>query len=206
MTPPLTLEFKTLDDIETSGKRVLVRADMNCSIDPETKGLTDISRIRALRPTLHDLSDSSDHYGVHTNCGVPNKMFYLLSEGGTFNGTTVTGIGIENAINIMYYTNRNRWPSNCSFYRARLETEYAALKLESDLGEFAIPTIRAWGAVGVKDTTCFYIPGDCDGDGNAGTVADYKYIRAYIQGQPVPSIPDSCETPDTSVMLYVSWM
>ncbi|MGQ4910635.1 MAG: phosphoglycerate kinase [Candidatus Thorarchaeota archaeon] len=54
----MTLEFKTLDDVETSGKRVLVRADMNCSIDPDTKELTDISRIRALSPTLHDLSDS----------------------------------------------------------------------------------------------------------------------------------------------------
>ena len=30
--------------------------------------------------------------GVHTNCGVGNKTFYLASQGGTFNGQTITGI------------------------------------------------------------------------------------------------------------------
>ena len=33
-----------------------------------------------------------DEDGVHTNSGVGNKTFYLISQGGTFNGQTITGI------------------------------------------------------------------------------------------------------------------
>ncbi|KXH71614.1 MAG: hypothetical protein AM326_11635 [Candidatus Thorarchaeota archaeon SMTZ-45] len=50
--------FKTLDDIDYVGKRVLIRVDMNCSVDPETKQITDISRIEAIRETLEELSKS----------------------------------------------------------------------------------------------------------------------------------------------------
>ena len=33
-----------------------------------------------------------DEDGVHSNSGVGNKTFYLASQGGTFNGQTITGI------------------------------------------------------------------------------------------------------------------
>jgi len=52
------LGFKTLDDIDYIGKRVLLRVDMNCSVDPKTKRITDFSRIEAVRPTLEELSKS----------------------------------------------------------------------------------------------------------------------------------------------------
>nr|WP_246322157.1 M4 family metallopeptidase [Nocardioides panzhihuensis] len=39
-----------------------------------------------------DLTYYADGGGVHTNSGVGNKTAYLISQGGTFNGRTVTGI------------------------------------------------------------------------------------------------------------------
>jgi len=54
----LDLAFKTLDDVDYAGKRVLIRVDMNCSVDPETKRITDDSRIIAILPTLRELSKS----------------------------------------------------------------------------------------------------------------------------------------------------
>lgn len=39
-----------------------------------------------------DLTYHSDGGGVHTNSGVGNKTAYLISQGGTFNGRTITGI------------------------------------------------------------------------------------------------------------------
>ena len=36
-------------------------------------------------------ASSTDDGGVHTNSGVGNKTAYLISQGGTFNGVTVTG-------------------------------------------------------------------------------------------------------------------
>ena len=38
-----------------------------------------------------------DNDGVHTNSGVGNKTFYLASQGGTFNGQTITGIDTGDA-------------------------------------------------------------------------------------------------------------
>ena len=52
------MPFKTLDDIEYDGKRVLIRVDMNCSLDPDTKVITNDSRIVAMTPTLKELSKS----------------------------------------------------------------------------------------------------------------------------------------------------
>ncbi|BAJ64823.1 M4 family metallopeptidase [Anaerolinea thermophila] len=43
-----------------------------------------------------------DNGGVHTNSGVANKAAYLITDGGTFNGKTVTGLGITKAAHIFY--------------------------------------------------------------------------------------------------------
>ncbi|MFW9808896.1 MAG: phosphoglycerate kinase [Candidatus Thorarchaeota archaeon] len=53
----MNLSFKTLDDIDYKGKRVLVRVDMNCSVDPVTNQITDTSRIEAIQQTLRELSN-----------------------------------------------------------------------------------------------------------------------------------------------------
>jgi hypothetical protein len=44
----------------------------------------------------------ADGGGVHTNSGVPNHGFALIVDGGTFNGHTVTGIGMTKAAHIYY--------------------------------------------------------------------------------------------------------
>ena len=46
---------------------------------------------------------SSDGAGVHTNSGVGNKLAYLLTDGGTFNGRTITGLGLTKAPLIIYW-------------------------------------------------------------------------------------------------------
>lgn len=61
----MELSFKTLDDIEFAGKRVLIRVDMNCSVDPDTKQITDDSRIIAILPTLKELSKSKTVLMAH---------------------------------------------------------------------------------------------------------------------------------------------
>jgi Zn-dependent metalloprotease len=45
---------------------------------------------------------SSDNGGVHTNSGVANKTAFLMQDGGTFNGRTVTGLKRSKAIAIWY--------------------------------------------------------------------------------------------------------
>jgi Zn-dependent metalloprotease len=45
---------------------------------------------------------TADGGGVHTNSGVPNHGFALLVDGGTYNGQTVTGIGLTKAAHIYF--------------------------------------------------------------------------------------------------------
>ena len=46
--------------------------------------------------------DDDDGGGVHTNSGVPNHGYALLVDGGTFNGQTVSGIGLTKAAHIYW--------------------------------------------------------------------------------------------------------
>ena len=45
---------------------------------------------------------NSDNGGVHHNSGINNKAAYLMTDGGTFNGQTVTGLGIPKTASIYY--------------------------------------------------------------------------------------------------------
>ncbi|MEI6050282.1 MAG: M4 family metallopeptidase, partial [Bacteroidota bacterium] len=94
------------------------------------------------------LNLSYDHGGVHTNSGVPNKMFYLLAQGGTHNGITVTRIGIYNAINIIYRANAFYWIAASTFENAKQGCISAANDLD-DTGNWAAQTRNAWEAVKV---------------------------------------------------------
>lgn len=48
----------TLSDIDAAGKTVLLRVDINSPMDPKTKEFLDVTRIRAIVPTLNKLKSS----------------------------------------------------------------------------------------------------------------------------------------------------
>jgi Zn-dependent metalloprotease len=52
--------------------------------------------------TLYYVCSTADGGGVHTNSGVPNHAFALLVDGGTYNGQTVTPIGLTKAAHVYY--------------------------------------------------------------------------------------------------------
>ena len=68
-------------------------------------------------PTIYDDPDkmSSSYYycgeadagGVHSNSGVNNKAAFLMTDGGTFNGQTITGLGIAKVAKIYYEVQTN---------------------------------------------------------------------------------------------------
>ncbi len=90
----------------------------------------------------------NDYCGVHTNSGVGNKWFYLLSDGGTHHGVTVIGIGVENAIVIAYRANAFYWTSMTDYHEGALGTISAANDLDTT-GAWALQVANAWNAVGV---------------------------------------------------------
>jgi Zn-dependent metalloprotease len=52
-----------------------------------------------------------DRGGVHTNSGVNNKAVFLMTDGGSFNGQTVTGLGIAKVADIYYEVQTNLFTS-----------------------------------------------------------------------------------------------
>jgi thermolysin len=93
-------------------------------------------------------TQSNDFCGVHVNNGVGHKWFYLLSDGDTFRGVTVNGIGVENAIQIAYHANIYYWTPTTDYRDAAIGTYYAALDLDPS-GVWANEVINAWRAVEV---------------------------------------------------------
>lgn len=72
-------------------------------------------------PEFKCFSVDSDQGGVHSNSGVPNHAYALMVDGGTFNGRTVTGIGLAKAGKIQYRTLTNYLTTGSNFldnYRA----------------------------------------------------------------------------------------
>lgn len=58
---------------------------------------------------------SGDNGGVHTNSGVSNKAAFLLADGQTFNGFTVSSIGLEKTVRVYYEAQVNLLTSGSDY-------------------------------------------------------------------------------------------
>jgi len=103
----------------------------------------------------------NDNGGVHTNSGVLNYWFYLLSVGG--NGTNdnnqsfnVTGIGIDSAAKIAYRMLTVYLTNNSNYSDARFYGILSAIDLFGPCSPAVISTTNAFYAVGIGNS---YIPG-----------------------------------------------
>ncbi|MEN8250524.1 MAG: M4 family metallopeptidase [Bacteroidota bacterium] len=101
--------------------------------------------------------DYNDCCGVHTNSGVMNHWFYLLSEGGADsndNGDAfdISGIGIGDAAEIIYRAESVYMTANTTFANARTHTIEAAEDLFGLCSQEIESVSNAWYAVGVGDS------------------------------------------------------
>lgn len=97
---------------------------------------------------------TADNGGVHTNSGVQNKWFYILTAGET--GTndnsqsySVTGIGIVNGAEITYRSLSTYLVSTSQYADARTYSIQSAQDLFGVCSPEVIATTNAWYAVGV---------------------------------------------------------
>ncbi len=95
-----------------------------------------------------------DQGGVHTNSGVANYWFYLLSVGGS--GTndnghyfSVDGVGIDTAAQIAYLALTQYMTSTSQYSDCRLATMQAAADIFGLCSDVYIQCANAWYAVGV---------------------------------------------------------
>lgn len=136
----------------------------NSRSDPDTRGGTFWRQVVGCTP-----SQQNDNCGVHTNSGVQNYWFYLLTAGGSgtndLNNTySVNGIGIDKAAAIAY--------RNLTVYLGRSsdydDARFYSIKSAMDLYGTCTPEVQAvtnaWHAVGVGRA---YV---------AGVVSDFEAI------------------------------
>lgn len=106
---------------------------------------------------------ANDHCGVHTNSGVLNKWFYILTVGesainnapvpDTYN---VTGIGMAKAAEIAYLIERDYLTANSTYADARVASLEVASNLYCPLSAEYIAVTNAWFAVNVGEQFVSY--------------------------------------------------
>ncbi|SFC84136.1 Por secretion system C-terminal sorting domain-containing protein [Flexibacter flexilis DSM 6793] len=136
------------EDIDKQRPSLRSMSNPNAEGQPDTYGGT-YWQNPACTPT-----SNNDYCGVHTNSGVLNYWFYLLSVGGS--GTndigsafTVTGITIDKAAKIAFRAESLYLTANATFVNTRQYTIQAATELYGAASNEVIQTTNAWYAVGV---------------------------------------------------------
>ncbi len=128
-------------------------------------------------------SDPNDQCGVHSNSSIQNRMFYLLSNGGS--GTTdfgvpynVTSIGRFKARDIGYRALDLYLTGSNGFIDARAAWLHAAYDLYGGCTSEIIAVGDAWHAVGVESTSSQFSKNTC------GAIASGSFIQAIssLQG------------------------
>jgi Zn-dependent metalloprotease len=139
------------EDIERRAGHLALRSMSNPKSEgqPDTYGGTNWISQTKCRP-----SSRNDNCGVHTNSGVLNHWFYILTQGKT--GTndkgssySVTGIGIDKAAKIAYRLETVYLSSNSTYANARTFGIQAAIDLYGAGSPEVIATTNAFYAVGV---------------------------------------------------------
>lgn len=93
---------------------------------------------------------SGDNGGVHINSGISNKAAYLLANGGTHYGVTVSGIGNDKTGDIYYRTLTQYLTPNSNYSHFRAATIQAATDLYGASSAEVSSVKSAFSAVGVN--------------------------------------------------------
>lgn len=120
---------------------------------------------------------SNDHGGVHTNSGVQNFWFYLLSQGGSGtndlgNAYSVSGIGISQARQIAYRTLTTYLTTSATYYDAYLGSLQSAQDLYGNPSAQYDAVRDAWYAVGIGNNPNAYCGGTTNLTASSGTFSD----------------------------------
>jgi bacillolysin len=110
-------------------------------------------------PTLYNQPDhmsrfvetQEDNGGVHINSGIPNKICYLISDGGTHYGTTVSGIGRAASEKIFYRALTSYLTSQSDFSDARNAAVLSAADLFGEGSNEQKTVADAFTAAGIGE-------------------------------------------------------
>lgn len=87
---------------DTAGVRWLVGEDLPIGAIRNMMDPNAFSDPAKMSDSTYFFCGTGDNGGVHINSGIPNHAFALMVDGGTYNGKTVTAIGLTKAEKIQY--------------------------------------------------------------------------------------------------------
>lgn len=85
----------TMDDFDFSGKTVLLRADINSPLDPETMEIIDTSRIKRVVPTIKEILDKNGKVVILAHQGRPGGWDFTGLEKHSEALSEELGIGVK---------------------------------------------------------------------------------------------------------------
>ena len=122
---------------------------------------------RVNSPLYACLPPSADSRSLHINNGVGNKAAYLLTDGDTFNGYTVKGLGFEKTAKIFYEVQTNLLPTSASYADLAAAMRTACSNLTGTAGissDDCAQVDNAINAVEMEAPVCYQPPPPlCDG-------------------------------------------
>jgi Zn-dependent metalloprotease len=115
------------------------------------------------------ITTTADNGGVHTNAGIPNKISFLITDGGLFRGFQITGIGRTKAERLYFEVLTRRLTPGSNFIAQRnLTVAEATTWASSGTNGFT-----AANACNVRNAFASALLGDGDSDcDGAGNLAD----------------------------------
>lgn len=130
---------------------------------------------------------SGDGGGVHTNCGVPNHAYALITDGGTYNGQVVAGIGMTKTFAI-------HWRAMDLYMVPTTDFEDYANALDqscTDLIGVNLPSLYTGAPSGISITA-----GDCAELAKAELAVQLRTWPTQCNFQPLlnPNTPAWCST------------
>ena len=176
-----------LDDELQPRSNLRDMADPKNNMDGEDPGPDTYEGQNWADPT--DIDDGDDG-GVHTNCGVQNKWFFLITEGGEgINDNddfyNVEGIGLEKAQQIAYLTLTSYATSQSDFTAIRHASLEAAEMLYGVNSKEQKTVAKAWDAVGVSSSPDAFVDAISEmAVDNTPTGATYDLQGRILTGKP----------------------
>jgi Zn-dependent metalloprotease/subtilisin-like proprotein convertase family protein len=144
------------------------------------------------------LVDDTDKGGVHTNAGVNNKLCYLLTDGDTFNGITVQGMGYVKVAKLYYEVQTDLLPRAADYQDLCVALRRAAENLGWTLGEKS-NLEAACKAVGIDVGPHEVVDDkyDYDSSDTPKDIPDTKTITSQVY------VPDAGTITDLNVQLLI---
>ena len=160
------------EDIERRVGHVALRS----MSDPKSEGQPDTYK------GVNWYTGTADNGGVHTNSGVLNHWYYLLSVGGSGtndlgNSFSVIGVGIDVAAAIVWRMENVYMTASSTYADARIYSIQAAADLYGSTSNQVQQTTNAWYAVGVG--SAYGVLNYCSSNGQD---ASYEWIAMVSIG------------------------